>query len=175
MIYVIWKKRGLKEQEEEGASFVPSALIPSEGIRRRLPKIIATVLIAVALIYGANFTWHKFASRNTSGTAFATQTVNDLTVKLFSPGGQLKSGDNEVLIEFLDTGGQPVDVGKVKFEANMNMTGMQMNEGATIQPAGTPGLYRAKVKVGMAGDWTAKLSYEGPQGKGEKSFSMSVK
>src|SRR5712692_3611689 len=99
VIYVIWKKRGLKEQEEEETPFVPPALIPSEGIRRRLPRIIATVVIAVALIYGGNFAWHKFASRNMTGAPFATQTVNDLTVRLSSAGGQLKSGDNDVLIE----------------------------------------------------------------------------
>ena len=110
-----------------------------------------------------------------TGAPFVTQTVNDLTVKLFLPGGQLKKGDNDVLIEFRDSAGQPVDVGTVKFEANMNMTGMQMHEGANIQSAGTPGRYRAKIKVGMAGDWTAKLSYQGPHGNGETSFNLNTK
>jgi len=27
----------------------------------------------------------------------------------------------------------------------------------------------------MSGDWSAKISYEGPHGKDEKTFSMSVK
>jgi hypothetical protein len=175
VIYIIWKKRGLKEQEEEEAPFVPPALMPSEGVRRRLPRFIATIVIAVALIYGANFAWHKFAARNVTGTAFATQTVNDLTVKLSSSNGQLKSGDNDVLIEFRDSGGNLVDVGNVRFELNMNMPGMQMNEGATIQPTGTPGRYRAKIKVGMAGDWTGKISYHGPHGDGETTITLSAK
>src|SRR5437867_2803226 len=55
VIYIMWKKRGLKEQEEEEIRFVPPALIPSEGVRRCLPKIIATVAAAAALIYGGNF------------------------------------------------------------------------------------------------------------------------
>ena len=175
VIYIIWKKRGLKEQEEEETPFVPPALMPSEGIRRRLPRIIATVLIAAALIYGANFVWHKFASRNMTGAPFATQTVNDLTVQLSSPGRQLKNGDNDMLIEFRDSGGQLVDVGTVKFEANMNMPGMQMHEAAKIQSAGTPGHYRAKIKVGMAGDWNAKLSYDGPHGHGETNILLNVR
>ena len=58
------------------------------------------VLIAAALIYAVNFGWHKFTRRNTAGTSFATQTVNDLTITLSSPGGQLKKGDNDVL--FMD-------------------------------------------------------------------------
>ncbi len=114
-------------------------------------------------------------SRNATGKPFTTQTVNDLTVTFSSPGGQLKSGDNDVLIEFRDSGGQPVDVGNVKFDLNMNMPGMQMNEGANIQSAGAPGRYRAKIKVGMAGDWTARISYEGPHGNGQTTFNLNSK
>jgi hypothetical protein len=94
---------------------------------------------------------------------------------LSSPGGQLKNGDNDLLIEFRDAKNQLVDVGDVKMEANMNMPGMQMHEGATIQRSGTPGQYRAKIKPGMAGDWTAKLSYEGSRGSGQTSFNLNVK
>ena len=174
--YVIWRRRELPDRtEEEPAPIVPPALVPSHRVRHHLPRIIATTLIAIGLIYGASFAWHKFASRNMTGTPFATQTVNDLTVQLSSPGGQLKNGDNDMLIEFRDSGGQLVDVGTVKFEANMNMTGMQMHEGANIQSAGTPGQYRAKIRVGMAGDWNAKLSYDGPHGRGETTTTLSAK
>jgi hypothetical protein len=101
--------------------------------------------------------------------------VNDLTVKLSSSNGQLKNGDNDVLIEFRDAKNQLVDVGDVKMEANMNMPGMQMHEGYRIQRSGTPGQYRGKIKPGMAGDWTAKLSYEGSRGSGQTSFNLNVK
>jgi hypothetical protein len=140
-----------------------------------LPRIIATTLIAIGLIYGASFVWHKFASRNMTGTPFATQTVNDLTVKLSSSNGHLKNGDNDVLIEFRDSRGQLIEVGNIKFEINMNMPGMQMHEGAMVQRTGTSGQYSAKIKVGMAGDWTAKLSYEGPRGRGQTSFNLNTK
>jgi hypothetical protein len=115
------------------------------------------------------------ASRNTTGKPFATQTVNGLTVTLSSPDGQLRNGDNDVLIEFRDSSGNLVDVGNVKFELNMNMTGMQMHEGANIEPAGTPGRYRAKIKAGMAGDWAGKLSYDGPRGRGQTTVILSAK
>src|SRR5258708_20594303 len=42
VIYVIWKKRGLKEQDKEETPFVPPVLIPSEGLRWPLPRIIAS-------------------------------------------------------------------------------------------------------------------------------------
>ena len=110
-----------------------------------------------------------------TGAPLSTQTVNDLTVTLSSPTGQLKNGDNDVLIEFRDSAGQSVDVGTVRFELNMNMPGMQMNEGAAIQSAGAPGRYSAKIKVGMAGDWTGKISYDGPRGRGETTVTLSAK
>jgi hypothetical protein len=96
--------------------------------------------------------------------------VNDLTVKLMAPVGQLQKGDNNVLIEFRDAEGQRVDVGDVNFTIDMNMPGMQMQGGGAAQRTVTPGQYRAKVKADMAGDWNAKISYDGPRGKGEQSF-----
>ena len=176
VIYVIWRRRELSDKtEEERAPIVPPALVPSRRVRHHLPRIIATIVIVAALIYGANFAWNNFASRNTSGKSFTTQTVNDLTVTLSSAAGQLNSGDNDVLIEFRDSRGNLVDVGSVKFEANMNMPSMQMNEAATIQSAGTPGQYRAKIKLGMPGDWQAKISYDGLHGRGQQSFSVTAK
>lgn len=80
-----------------------------------------------------------------------------------------------MLIEFRDSAGQPVDVGNVKFELNMNMPGMQMHEGATVQTTGTAGKYRAKVKADMAGDWIAKLSFNGPHESGQTSVNLNVK
>src|SRR6478672_1866432 len=85
VIYVIWRRRELPDRtEEEPAPLVPPALVMPHRVRHHLPRIIATTLIAIGLIYGASFAWHKFTSRNITGTPFATQTVNDLTVKLSS-------------------------------------------------------------------------------------------
>src|SRR5216684_3658836 len=66
VIYIIWKKRGLKEQAEEETPFVPPALIPSEGVRRRLPRIIATAVVASALIYGGSKVWQNWPTHSGS-------------------------------------------------------------------------------------------------------------
>jgi hypothetical protein len=55
------------------------------------------------------------------------------------------------------------------------MPGMQMHEGATVQRTKTPGQYRATIKPDMAGDWIAKLSFNGPRGSGHTSFNLNVK
>jgi copper/silver efflux system protein len=203
VIYVFWRKRhlgtplaspaaavatatatpvafasvGMESKPEPRPSSV-GAEIPRPNSHRRWFIII--LLVAIALGASGFFAWKKFVHAPivgaTSGTPFATQKVNDLTVTFIHPKGQLESGENEILIEFHDTtSGQPVDIGTVKFDLNMNMPGMVMHSAATVEPTGTPGQYRAKIKPDMAGDWTGKLHYEGPHGSGDTSFSVNVK
>ncbi|PYK22864.1 MAG: nitrogen fixation protein FixH, partial [Verrucomicrobia bacterium] len=45
----------------------------------------------------------------------------------------------------------------------------------SIERTNTPGQYRAKIKIDMSGDWNAKMSFDGPQGQGQQTFSVSVK
>jgi len=176
VIYVIWRRRELPDRsEEEPAPIVPPALVPSHRIRHHLPRIIATTLVAIGLIYGATFVWHKASARKITSPPFATQTVNDLTVKLMAPAGQLQKGDNNVLIEFRDSGGQLVDVGDVNFTIDMNMPGMMMQGGGPAQKTETTGQYRANVKADMSGDWNAKISFDGPQGQRQQTFPVTVK
>ena len=176
VIYVIWRRRELPDRtEEEPGPIVPPVLVPSHRVRHQLPRIIATTLIAIGLIYGASFVWHKASARKITSPPFAIQTVNDLKVKLMAPAGQLQKGDNNVLIEFRDSDGQFVDVGDVNFTIDMNMPGMAMHGGGPAKKTGTTGQYRAKVKADMAGDWNGRISYDGPRGKGEQSFSVSAK
>jgi hypothetical protein len=90
-------------------------------------------------------------------------------------GGQLRKGDNNVLIEFRDSGGQLVDVGDVNFTTDMNMPGMVMHGGGPSQKTATPGQYRAKLKADMSGDWNANVSFQGPHGQGQTTFNVNVK
>src|SRR5437667_4584705 len=150
VIYVIWKKRGLKEQEEEEAPFLPPALVPSPEGRQRLFKWIALIIGLIAIFYAGQFALQKLRPTQISGAPFLTQNVNDLTVKFVAREGQLRQGDNDVLIEFRDRNGQLVDVGNVRFDMDMNMPGMQMHSGATIEQGNTPGRYRTKIKIDMS-------------------------
>jgi hypothetical protein len=176
VIYVIWRRRELPDRtEQEPAPIVPPALVPSHRVRHHLPGIIATTLIAIGLIYGASFVWQKASARKITSPPFATQTVNDLTVKLIAPAGQFQTGDNNVLIEFRDSDGQLVDVGDVNFTMDMNMAGMAMHGGGPAQKTGTTGQYRAEVRADMAGDWSASVSYQGAKGNGQATFPINVK
>lgn len=136
---------------------------------------IALIGVVLALFYAGNFLWKKLPTRKISGAPFATQTVNDLTVNFIHSQGQLRRGNNEFLIEFRDRNGQLVDVGTVNFKIDMNMPGMVMHGGATIERTRNAGQYRAKTKIDMAGDWNAKISFDGRHGKGQRSFSVTAK
>ena len=146
--------------------------MPAYGIYAATAAFMVVTLLAL----GGYFAWQKFAPSGgpISGTPFATQTVNDLTVTLIHPKGQLVFAQNDFLIEFRDANGELVDMGTVRFALDMNMPGMVMHNAATVKPTGTPGQYRASIKPDMAGDWMVKLEYDGPRGKGEVSFTVNV-
>ena len=183
-IYVIWRRRSLPKEKRNDMSLTATAAastsVPPPAIerpkRKKWGRILLLVIAFAALLAGGYFAWQKIGGKAApaapSGKPLATQTVNGLTVNLI---GQLRNGQSEILVEFRDASGQLVDVGTVKLDFDMNMPGMVMHSGATIEPTGTPGQYRAKVKPGMGGDWTASLRYEGPRGNGSVSFSVNVK
>jgi len=176
VIYVIWRRRELPDKaEEETAPFIPPQIVPSRQNRQRVFKWITLIVAMIAIFYGGKCAWQKLRPTQISSAPFLTQNVNDLTVNFIAREGALRQGNNQVLIEFRDRNGQLVDVGNVKFDMDMNMPGMQMHSGSTIERTNTPGRYRAKIKIDMSGDWSAKISFEGPRGKAERSFSLTVK
>ncbi|HSQ23388.1 MAG TPA: FixH family protein [Pyrinomonadaceae bacterium] len=133
--------------------------------------ILVTVLIAIAAACSSK------RSNVSNGTAIKTVTVDSLTATLSSGTGQLKQGDQEVTLAFTDSSGKPVDVGAVSLNFHMPaMGGMAaMNDAVTFTTTNTPGVYRGKVNIGMAGEWQAQLAYEGTAGKGKTTFSVTAR
>jgi Cu(I)/Ag(I) efflux system membrane protein CusA/SilA len=175
VIYVNWRKGELPDQTEEEAPPIPPVLVVSRESRQRVLRWVALIAAAIALFYAGNFVWQKIRPQKISGAPFVSHKVDNLTVNLIHPQGQLRQGSNEILIEFRDAQGQLVDVGNVKFDTDMNMPGMVMHSGATIDRTNTPGRYRAKIKIDMSGEWNAKISFQGPHGQDQQSFSLTVK
>src|SRR3989441_8064072 len=176
VIYVIWRRRELPEKtEEESTPFLPPQIVPSRQNRQRVFKWITLIVAMIAIFYGGKCAWQKNRPTQISSAPFLTQNVNDLTTNFIAREGALRQGNNQVLIEFRDRNGQLVDVGNVKFDIDMNMPGMQMHSGSTIERTNTPGRYRAKIKIDMSGDWNAKISFDGPHGHGQQSFSLTAK
>jgi len=136
-------------------------------------NILALSLLAVLSFIAA--CGSKSGSVDT-GKVIKSAPIGNLTVTLASPSGQLKHGGDEFFISFKDSSGKPVDVGAAALTFHMpQMASMAaMNDSATLTTTDMPGVYRAKANIETAGEWQAQVSYEGPAGKGQTSFSVTA-
>src|SRR5437588_4769523 len=110
------------------------------------------------------------------GRVIKTATVGNLTATLSNSTGQLKQGDQEVMLAFTDSSGKPVDVGAVSLNFHMPQMGSMaaMTDGVNFTTTNTPGVYRGKVNIEVGGEWQAQLAYEGPAGKGKTTFRVTA-
>jgi len=111
-----------------------------------------------------------------TGKVIKSAPAGNLTVTLSNSSGQLKHGGDEFFVTFKDASGKPVDVGAAALTFHMLGMGTMpvMNDATTFTTTDTPGVYRGKANVEMAGEWQAQVSYEGPAGKGQTSFPVTV-
>lgn len=116
-------------------------------------------------------------SKTSTGTVIKSASVgNNLTVSIATSDGVLKHGDADFTLSFADGSGKTVEVGAVAVTFQMPAMGTMpaMNNTATFNSTGTPGVYQGKVKLESAGDWQAQISYEGAAGKGRTSFTVTA-
>ncbi|MGH9838331.1 MAG: FixH family protein [Blastocatellia bacterium] len=100
-----------------------------------------------------------------------------MTVTLSSATGQLKNGENELMVSFTDASGKPVDAGAASLNFHMAAMGSmaEMNDRATLTTTDTPGKYRAQVNIEMAGTWEARVKYQGAHGAGQANMTLQAK
>ena len=89
--------------------------------------------------------------------------VNDnLTITLSNAEGKLKNGDQDLMLAFTDGSGKPIEIKAATLNFNMPSMGSmaEMNDPAALTTTGTPGQFKGKVNIEMAGEWIAQISYE---------------
>lgn len=108
-------------------------------------------------------------SRIDKGMVIKSGSAGGLTVKLASRDGVLRDGDNSLLLIFEDEAGRTVDVGAASLNFHMPAMGTMpvMNDAAVLTTTEEDGVYAAKVKLQMGGEWLAQIAYEGAPGKGK--------
>ena len=138
-------------------------------------SLVITGFVAVALLIAV--ACNKSGGSVSTGTAIKSVAVDSLTATLSSSSGQLKQGDQEITLAFADSSGKPVDVGAVSLNFHMPaMGGMAaMNDAVAFTTTNTPGVYRGKVNIEVAGEWQGQLAYEGPAGKDKTTFSVTAR
>ena len=101
---------------------------------------------------------------------------NNLTVALATSDGVLKHGNTEFTLTFSDSSGEPVDVGAVALTFHMPQMGSmaEMNDAATFTTTETPGVYRGKADIEVAGEWQVRITYEGAKGRGQASLPLTA-
>ena len=112
--------------------------------------------------------------RKISAAPFATIKIHGLEARLFTQGNALRAAGNDLFIEFRDEQGKLAEVGEVSFMLALQMPGSIMHSIGKVMRTATPGQYRTTLDPGLAGEWTATLSYSGPRGQAEAGFSVKV-
>ncbi|MGE0102650.1 MAG: FixH family protein [Blastocatellales bacterium] len=112
-----------------------------------------------------------------TGAVIATSKAGELTVTLRNARGELREGENEFTLEFANAAGQTVDVGAITLFFDMPAMGSMpyMKNDASLTTTGTPGVYRGQTRLEMKGTWQTKLSFKGPAGEGQTTFTINAK
>jgi hypothetical protein len=136
-------------------------------------KLIATFVVVAALLTAAAC---GSGAGGSETKEIRSGKVGALTVSISNAEGVLKHGDEEFTVTFKDASGKPVDVGAASLNFYMPAMGTMpvMNNAATLTTTNTPGVYQAKAKIEMAGEWQAQVAYEGPAGSGKGSFPVTA-
>ena len=103
--------------------------------------------------------------------------AGEMTVTLASPSGQLRRGENDLTLLFVDASGNAVDVGAASLNFHMGAMGTmaEMNDRASLTTTEKPGQYAAKVNIQMSGTWEAQIAYQGGHGTGQATMNVQVK
>ena len=106
----------------------------------------------------------------------AKSRAGNLDVVLLSTDDGLTTGKDTITVEFRSpSDGRLIDVGTIRANAMMPMTGMAPMIGPVdVQPTSVPGRYIATSELSMAGEWRLSLEWDGPAGRGSATFSPMV-
>jgi nitrogen fixation protein FixH len=134
--------------------------------------VIASSLIVLVIFIAACGS----KTSNTGKTIKSVPAGNNLTVALATSDGVLKHGNSEFTLTFSDSAGKPVDVGAVALTFHMPQMGTmaEMNDTAAFTTTETPGVYRGKANIEVAGEWQVRVTYDGPKGRGQATFPITA-
>lgn len=141
-------------------------------MNKTIKNLGLTILLSLTAIAAAC----SGAATGSDMKEIATKKISDkLSVSLLSANGKLKNGQQEIMLAFTDGAGKPVDINAATLNFNMPAMGSmaEMNNAAELTTTGTPGQFKGKLNVEMAGDWTAQVSYDGAE-KGSTTISTKA-
>ena len=101
----------------------------------------------------------------------------DITISLSSASGEIRSGENDVMLSFTDASGKPVDMPAASLKFHMPAMGSmaEMNDVATLTTTDTRGKFHAQINIEVAGSWEAMISFQGLRGTEQATMSVNAK
>ena len=140
----------------------------------RLTAVSKTIgLACIALLVGAC----TANVRSVNEKVIKSVRVGDITILLQSSSGEIRSGENNLILSFTDASGSPVDIPAASLRFYMPAMGAmaEMNDIANLTTTETPGRFQARVDIEVAGSWEAMISFQGPRGTEQTSMSVNSK
>jgi YtkA-like len=138
---------------------------------------IKLIVAGMILSIGASFVAACRTANSSNEKVIKSVKSGEMTITLSNSTGELKNGENDLMITFFDGLGKPVDVGAASLNFHMAAMGSmaEMNDRATLTTTEIPGKYRAQVTIEMAGSWEAQIKYQGSRGSGRESVTVKAK
>ena len=139
------------------------------------------ILILLPLSFLAFISNPARSNTNTSDTQITlaqNKQESTATVNLVSPEPQteISMGAAEMILEVVDSDGNPVKVENLDVSASMPMDGMEDMMGKVeVTPADEPGRFKATTYFGMQGTWNVVASVKDPQYEANQEFTFEVK
>jgi Cu(I)/Ag(I) efflux system membrane protein CusA/SilA len=172
VVYCLIHERRLRSQS---ASDVALPAAPPTPGRYRRAVLVAGGAVALAVAGLALWRFHDGRSPTANAPIVQVVRADGVELVLRSPSGALRTGRNELTLEFRVTGtGAPADAGRVRAAATMAMPGMAMSGGLAVQPTSEPGRYRMTAEFAMAGSWHFTVDWESTDGPRTVAFEGSV-
>lgn len=101
----------------------------------------------------------------------------DITISLSSVSGEMKTGENEMILSFADASAKPIDMPAASLKFHMPAMGAmaEMNDVATLTTTDTRGRFHARVNIEVAGSWEAMISFQGSRGTEQATMNVAAK
>lgn len=140
----------------------------------KIRTIVISFAIAVSFVILA--ACGRTRSSGAEKTIKSTKT-GDTTILLSNASGEIRSGENDLTLSFTDASGKPLDVPAASLKFHMPAMGAmaEMNDVATLTTTDTPGKFKVRVNIEVAGSWEAMTSFQGSRGTEHATMSVTAK
>jgi len=139
-------------------------------------KSRAIIAVALASLLFSVIACNRNASQGTERVIKST-TSGDTKISLSSGSGEIREGENELILAFTDASGTPLDIRAASLKFHMPSMGSmaEMNDVATLTTTDSAGRFHARANIEAAGSWEAMITFQGSRGTEQATMNVIAK